>query len=84
MKKLVYLTTKEKKKKKRQRVVIENENWEFNDEELEPLHQYNIINSQSEESIMYKRMLQQINRKIHGYKSQDKEKGCFMKVILFT
>ena len=55
MKKLVYLTTKEKEEKiKRQRVVIENENWEFNDEELEPLHQYNIINSQPEESIMYK------------------------------
>ena len=81
MKKLVYLTTKEKEEKiKRQRVVIENENWEFNDEELEPLYQYNIIKTQPQESIMYKRMLQQINRKIHGYKSQDKEKELYNEV----
>lgn len=77
MNKVISLITKEKEEKiKKQRQVIETENWTIEDEDFIPENQV-IILQNNENNKTYNKMIQQINRKISGYKSQDKEKNLY-------
>jgi 5-methylcytosine-specific restriction endonuclease McrA len=59
------------------RVVVEKEKWNWDTETYTPENQYKIFTEKDEKSEIYKRTLQQIQRKINGYKHQDKDKGLF-------
>lgn len=77
MNKVISLITKEKEEKiKKQRQVIKTEKWTIEDEDF--MHENQVIILQNNENNKtYNKMIQQINRKISGYKSQDKEKKLY-------
>ena len=66
-------------KEKKIRVVAQTNKWQ---QVLQPEYytsqiQYDILTSQNTELAVYKMMIQQIQQKIHGYKSQDLDKSLF-------
>jgi hypothetical protein len=71
----------EKEKQKRQ--ITHEKKWTFGEPELNPQNQWNLIqqihekNIQSEQKRHCEILLQQINGKINGYKSQDIDKKIF-------
>ena len=69
-------TIKEKVKEKKDRLILEKEKWDLEDEYFEPTIQYEILTNKANTKV-YKKMIQQIQRKISSYKAQDKEKKLF-------
>ena len=69
-------TIKEKVKEKKDRLILEKEKWDLEDEYFEPTIQYEILINKTNTKV-YKKMIQQIQRKISSYKAQDKEKKLF-------
>lgn len=67
---------KRKEKEKKERVIIEKEHWDFDENVYTEEYQYNSLLFQND-SCCYKKMVQQINRKINSYKQQDKTKNLF-------
>lgn len=87
MKKVIPLITKEKEEKiKKQRQVIEKEKWEFEDFYYIPENQHPILFDKIDENDekIKNKMIQQIDRKISGYKSQDKEKSLFDETLFIN
>ena len=69
-------TIKEKVKEKKDRLILEKEKWNLEDQYFEPNIQYEILKKKINTNV-YKKMIQQIQRKISSYKAQDKEKNLF-------
>lgn len=69
-------TIKEKIKEKKDRVILEKEKWDLEDQYFDPINQYEILVNNDNNKV-YSKMIQQIQRKISSYKSQDKEKKLF-------
>jgi len=65
------------KKEKKERVVIDKEHWNFDEKIYDPRYQLDILISKSDEEGCYKKMTQQINRKLNSYKHQDITKNLF-------
>jgi len=68
-------------KEKSQRKLIQKEKWDFDETFFEEEKQLDFMkNIQTNKDLypdIYKRVIQQIQRKITSYKSQDREKGLF-------
>ena len=61
-------------KEKKIRVVTNNENWHYN---YDPTVQLQIITTDSSNNPIYKTMMQQVQSKLNGYKSQDQVKRLY-------
>tara|TARA_B110000483_G_C18203444_1_gene546387 strand:- start:1617 stop:2144 length:528 start_codon:yes stop_codon:yes gene_type:complete len=67
---------KSTKKEKKERIIINKERWNFDESVYNPQQQYDVL-CEKNDGQCYKKMIQQINRKINSYKQQDKTKNLF-------
>lgn len=80
--KIILLPENEEKSKKKERVIIEKENWTFEDHYYDASNQYLLFDITNDE--FYNKVLCGIKNKIHSYKQQDKIKKIYDKQKIIT